>query len=76
MFNELNKYNKKEVKREKREETIRDVIYRELDMLNGNISRLSVSDDKEEILKQVSYINLRVSKIYGLRIEELNKQGK
>lgn len=75
MFNELNKY-KKEVKREKREETIRDVIYRELDMLNGNISRLSVSDDKEEILKQVSYINLRVSKIYGLRIEEINKQGK
>lgn len=76
MFDELNKYNKKKPKQEKREKTIRDIIYSELDMLNGNISRLSVSDNKEEILKQVSYINLRVSKIYGLRIEEINKQGK
>lgn len=73
MFNELNKNNKKEVKVEK---TIRDIIYREFDMLEGNLARLSISDDKEEILKQVNYINSRVSKIYKLRLEELKEQGK
>ena len=45
-------------------------------MLNGNIARLSLSDDREELLKTISYISLRCSRIYALRLEELRLKTK
>lgn len=46
-----------------------------LDMLQGNINRISVSDDIEEILCQLNFAVDRLSAVAYSRIKELKGEG-
>ena len=46
-----------------------------LDMLHGNINRISVSDDIEEIVSQLNFAVDRISSVAYSRIKELKGDG-
>ena len=47
----------------------------ELDMLDGNIARICVSDDPEEIVKSLGFATNRLSMIAYSRIKELKERS-
>lgn len=53
----------------------RDEKRKILDMLQGNINRISVSDDIEEILCQLNFAVDRLSAVAYSRIKELKGEG-
>lgn len=46
-----------------------------LDMLEGNIARICVSDDPEEIVKSLGFATNRLSMIAYSRIKELKERS-
>lgn len=47
----------------------------ELDMLDGNIARICVSDDPEEIVRSLGFATNRLSMIAYSRIKELKERS-
>lgn len=47
-----------------------------LDLLDGNIARICVSDDIEEILKSLGFATNRLSMLAYSRVKELKEQFK
>ena len=46
-----------------------------LDMLQGSINRISVSNDIEEIMRQLNFAVDRISAVAYSRIKELTEEG-
>ena len=49
-------------------------VYNEMDMLKGNINRMCVTDDQEELFKMYAFACLRLNKIYNLNSEKLRER--
>ena len=49
-------------------------VYNEVDMLKGNINRMCVTDDKEELFKMYDFACLRLNRIYELNNEKLRER--
>ncbi len=48
----------------------------EEDMLRGNLNRMFLSDDTEEINQMAEIAHKRINEILRLRLEEIEKEGK
>ena len=46
------------------------MISEETNMLEGNINRMCVSDDSDELIKMFHYANLRLLKIYNICVNK------
>ena len=51
-----------------------DDVRAKLDMLNGNISRICVSDNAEEVIKSLGFAIDRLSMIAYSRIKEISSK--
>lgn len=43
----------------------------EIDMLQGNINRMCVTDDKEELASMLEYANRRLRRIFSINYKKL-----
>lgn len=50
-------------------------LMNECDMLNGNINRMMVTNDKKELRQMYEYAEMRLQKIYKARFAELDEAG-
>lgn len=51
----------------------RRVLKNELDMLQGNINRMCVTDDEEELLSMQEWAKMRIDTIYSLNKQRLEE---
>lgn len=51
-------------------------IRNEIDMLQGNINRMAVTDDEKELKIMREYAELRIKRIFQLRARELENGSK
>lgn len=47
----------------------------ELDMLEGNINRISVTHSMKELKEMVFYANLRIYNLYKIKQKEISEEG-
>lgn len=53
----------------------RQSFYNEIDMLKGNINRISVSRDMDDIIVNYNVALRRLVKVFEMRIEEFKERG-
>ena len=53
----------------------RDIINDEMDMLRGNLNRMCVTDDVQELDKMREWALMRIDKIYNTKLEILMQEN-
>lgn len=51
------------------------IIYNEKDMLEGNINRMCVTDDMDELLSMKNFAMKRIERIFQVNYERLTDEG-